>query len=156
VDRAEATQYAGDVGFLPTDPGPDSKEFSMRTSLSSASTEAHLSRRTFLAATTAAVTLGGASRSVPVARALGAEPRPEWRNKHEGMAYRQLGRTGMMISEVVCGGDPIKLDNYKHLELALEMGLNYLDMAPQYNGGKPSRPTASCWPRSRAGGRRCS
>src|SRR5437879_1791539 len=82
VDRAEATQYAGDVGFLPTGPGPDSKEFSMRTSLSSASTEAHLSRRTFLAATTAAVTLGGASRSVPVARALGAEPRPEWRNKH--------------------------------------------------------------------------
>jgi len=54
----------------------------------------------------------------------------EWRNRQTGMAYRQLGRTGLMISEVICGGDPIKLDNYQHLSLALEMGLNYLDMAP--------------------------
>jgi len=55
------------------------------------------------------------------------------------MAYRRLGRTGLMVSEVVCGGDPIKLDNYKHLERALEMGLNYLDMAPAYNRGDTER-----------------
>ena len=55
------------------------------------------------------------------------------------MAYRRLGRTGLMISEVVCGGDPITLENYKHLELALEMGLNYLDMAPAYNKGDTER-----------------
>jgi aryl-alcohol dehydrogenase-like predicted oxidoreductase len=55
------------------------------------------------------------------------------------MAYRRLGRTGLMISEVVCGGDPITLDNYRHLELALEMGLNYLDMAPSYNRGDTER-----------------
>jgi aryl-alcohol dehydrogenase-like predicted oxidoreductase len=51
------------------------------------------------------------------------------------MAYRRLGRTGLMISEVVCGGDPIRSDNYEHLNLALEKGLNYLDMAPAYGRG---------------------
>ena len=55
------------------------------------------------------------------------------------MSYRKLGRTGMMISEVVSGGDPITLENYKQLELALEMGLNYLDMAPAYNQGNCER-----------------
>jgi aryl-alcohol dehydrogenase-like predicted oxidoreductase len=40
-----------------------------------------------------------------------------------------------MISEIVCGGDPIRSDNYKHVHLALEMGLNYLDMAPAYGNG---------------------
>jgi aryl-alcohol dehydrogenase-like predicted oxidoreductase len=59
----------------------------------------------------------------------------EWRNKQPGMAYRRLGRTGMMISEVVCGGDPVGTKNYEHLNLALEMGLNYLDMAPAYGDG---------------------
>lgn len=59
----------------------------------------------------------------------------EWRNKQPGMAYRRLGRTGLMISEVISGGDPISTDNYKHLDLALEMGLNYLDMAPAYGDG---------------------
>jgi len=59
----------------------------------------------------------------------------EWRNRQPGMAYRKLGRTGLMISEVVSGGDPIGSSNYKHLELAIEMGLNYLDMAPAYGNG---------------------
>jgi aryl-alcohol dehydrogenase-like predicted oxidoreductase len=40
-----------------------------------------------------------------------------------------------MISEIVCGGDPISTSNYQHLHLALEMGLNYLDMAPAYGNG---------------------
>lgn len=64
-----------------------------------------------------------------------ADASPEWRNRQPGMAYRQLGRTGLMISEVVCGGDPVRSDNYEHLNLALEMGLNYLDMAPAYGNG---------------------
>jgi aryl-alcohol dehydrogenase-like predicted oxidoreductase len=59
----------------------------------------------------------------------------EWRNKQPGMAYRRLGRTGLMISEVVSGGDPISSSNYRQLDLALEMGLNYLDMAPAYGNG---------------------
>ncbi len=59
----------------------------------------------------------------------------EWRNKQAGMAYRRLGRTGMMISEVISGGDPIRSGNYQHLNLAVEMGLNYFDMAPAYGNG---------------------
>ena len=60
---------------------------------------------------------------------------PEWRNKVEGMAYRQLGRTGMMISEVVNGGDPVRSKTFKQVEMALERGVNYLDMAPAYGNG---------------------
>ena len=59
----------------------------------------------------------------------------EWRNKQPGSALPPLGRTGLMISEVVSGGDPIASNNYEHLNLALEMGLNYLDMAPAYGNG---------------------
>lgn len=60
----------------------------------------------------------------------------EWRNKRPGMRYRQLGRTGFMISEIVCGGDPISPDNYKHVITAFEMGLNYFDTAPAYGHGR--------------------
>jgi len=59
----------------------------------------------------------------------------EWRNKQPGMSYRRFGRTNLMISEIVSGGDPISSSNYEHLNLALEMGLNYLDMAPAYGNG---------------------
>jgi aryl-alcohol dehydrogenase-like predicted oxidoreductase len=41
----------------------------------------------------------------------------------------------MMISEVLSGGDPIRSSNWEHLNLALEMGMNYLDMAPAYGRG---------------------
>lgn len=61
---------------------------------------------------------------------------PEWRNRQPGMAYRQLGRTGMMISEVVCGGDPVRLGNTRPVEIAIERGLNYLDMAAAYGNGE--------------------
>lgn len=68
------------------------------------------------------------------ADALSTDPTAncEWRNKQPGMAYRRLGRTNLMISEIISGGDPIRTGNYEHLSLALEMGLNYLDMAPAY------------------------
>jgi aryl-alcohol dehydrogenase-like predicted oxidoreductase len=59
----------------------------------------------------------------------------EWRNRNEEMSYRMLGRTGMMISEVVSGGDPVRSDNYQQVHYALEKGLNYLDMAPAYGKG---------------------
>ena len=100
-------------------------------------------RRSFLLAGTAAMALGA---SPPANAANPEEPgRPadeapaEWRNKQAGMAYRRLGRTGLMISEVVCGGDPITLRELQAPGAALEMGLNYLDMAPAYNGGDTER-----------------
>lgn len=104
--------------------------------------EAGSNRRTFLHAGTAALLLGGAGSLARPAEARAEkadDSSEEWRNKQPEMSYRRLGRTGMMISEVVCGGDPITLENYKHLELALEMGLNYLDMAPAYNKGDTER-----------------
>ena len=100
-------------------------------------------RRDFLRAGTAALAL--AAGSAANAGNLQDPGRPadeasgDCRNQQAGMAYRRLGRTGMMISEVVCGGDPITLQNYKHLERALERGLNYLDMAPAYNNGDTER-----------------
>ncbi len=96
-------------------------------------------RRDFLRTGTTAVAASAAGRLVEAASLApgesGAGANVEWRNKQAGMVYRKLGRTGMMISEVVSGGDPVKLDNYKQLELAIEMGLNYLDMAPAYHRG---------------------
>jgi aryl-alcohol dehydrogenase-like predicted oxidoreductase len=62
--------------------------------------------------------------------------KPEWRNRQAGMAYRQLGNTGLMISEVVNGGDPVRLGNLRMTEIAMERGLNYLDMAPAYGNGE--------------------
>jgi aryl-alcohol dehydrogenase-like predicted oxidoreductase len=61
--------------------------------------------------------------------------KPEWRNKQEGMAYRQLGRTGFMVSELVFGTERITPENVKPLEVAFERGINYFDTAPQYGRG---------------------
>jgi aryl-alcohol dehydrogenase-like predicted oxidoreductase len=62
--------------------------------------------------------------------------KPEWRNRQSGMAYRQLGNTGLMISEVLNGGDPVRLNNLHTAEIAMERGVNYLDMAPAYGRGE--------------------
>lgn len=100
-----------------------------------------MTRRALLQAGTAAVALGGALAGTPelAQAAPQGETGVEWRNKQGGMAYRRLGRTGLMISEVISGGDPITLQNYRHLEKALDRGLNYLDMAPAYNNGDTER-----------------
>ena len=60
----------------------------------------------------------------------------EWRNRQHGMSYRRLGRTGYMVSEIVMGGNTIAPDNNKHVEMAVEMGLNYFDTSPAYGGGR--------------------
>ena len=60
----------------------------------------------------------------------------EWRNRQPGMAYRRLGRTGYMVSEIVMGGNTISPKNNKHVAMAIDMGLNYLDTSPAYGGGK--------------------
>jgi aryl-alcohol dehydrogenase-like predicted oxidoreductase len=91
-------------------------------------------RRDFLRQAAALGLALGASRQV-IHAAAGRAGDPEWRNKQPEMTYRRLGRTGLMVSEVVSGGDPIRTDNYEHLNLAIDMGLNYLDMAPSYGRG---------------------
>jgi aryl-alcohol dehydrogenase-like predicted oxidoreductase len=76
--------------------------------------------------------MGGVGPGGPVLAAA----EPEWRNRQAGMKYRRLGRTGFMVSEIVFGGDPVAPDNHRHVELAVERGLNYLDTAPAYGQGK--------------------
>jgi len=60
---------------------------------------------------------------------------PEWRNKQDGMFYRQLGRTGLIVSELVYGTERNNPDNLRPVEIALERGINYFDTAPSYNKG---------------------
>lgn len=70
------------------------------------------------------------------ADAAPAKAKGEWRNKTAGVAYRQLGRTGYMISEVVMGGNTISPKNHDHVLMAIDLGLNYLDTAPAYGNGQ--------------------
>ncbi len=99
-----------------------------------------MDRRTFLGSAAVGTTWAACGASPTWGQAAPAtappsQPALEWRNRQPGMAYRQLGRTGMMVSEVVNGGDPVRSDNYEHLHLAIDKGLNYLDMAPAYGQG---------------------
>ncbi len=87
-------------------------------------------RRNFLTYAGAAAASGIAARGP----AAGAPP-AEWRNKQSGMAYRRLGRTGFMISEIVMGGNEISPARYEHVLEAVDRGLNYLDTAPAYGRG---------------------
>ncbi len=98
-----------------------------------------LDRREFLKGSLAAA--GGTAAALGGARRVGASgsdspSEGEWRNRQAGMRYRRLGRTGFMVSEIVQGGDPVSPDNRRHVEMAVERGLNYLDTAPVYAGGK--------------------
>jgi hypothetical protein len=97
-----------------------------------------LGRRAFLKSSLAmgaAAVLPATTGLIPASSAAPAVE-PEWRNRQACMKYRRLGRTGFMVSEVVCGGDPIAPDNHRHVEMAVERGLNYLDTAPAYGQGK--------------------
>lgn len=91
------------------------------------------SRRRFLQAS-----VGSAVAASLAPRAsLAQEPdQLEWRNRSEKMRYRKLGRTGLMVSEIVMGGNEINPDNYEHVLLALDSGLNYLDTSPAYGKGQ--------------------
>lgn len=100
----------------------------------------HINRRKFIS-TGAAFSLGipflgKVSATNKLAPELKPLINPEWRNRQAGMAYRRLGNTGLMISEVVNGGDPVRLGNLRTTEIAMERGLNYLDMAPAYGRGE--------------------
>ena len=88
-----------------------------------------------------------AAISFPVAGSLSAEKpnntetgkfninTPEWRNRQEEMFYRRLGRTGLMVSELVYGTERNNPDNIRPVEIAFERGINYFDTAPSYNKG---------------------
>ncbi len=83
---------------------------------------------------------GGSAAALAVAleakAASKSEAAGEWRNRNPDMAHRRLGRTNYMVSEIVCGGNTIAPDNFRHVEEAIERGLNYLDTAPAYGRGR--------------------
>ena len=96
-----------------------------------------VSRRNVLkAGCSAAAGIALSSNMIPEKASAAQSPdntRPaEWRNRQPGMAYRRLGRTGYMVSEIVMGGNTISPDNNKHVEMAIDRGLNYLDTSPAY------------------------
>ncbi len=101
-------------------------------------------RREFLKHSIAVAAGAGVANSMNLGHAMSAgAPEDEWRNKQSGMRYRRLGRTGYMISEIVCGGNPVSPTNYRHAELAIDLGLNYLDTAPAYGDGESEKGYAN-------------
>ncbi len=95
-----------------------------------------MGRRRFLTVNAAAAAGLAASPKNAAAATAGTEIEPEWRNRQPEMAYRRLGRTGYMVSEIVMGGNTIAPDNNRHVEMAVERGLNYFDTSPAYGGGR--------------------
>lgn len=76
------------------------------------------------------------------AAALAAPSDAVWRNRQSGMAYRRLGRTNFMVSEFVFGTLPARPDKYEEMEVAIDLGLNYLDTAAEYAKGLSEQAVA--------------
>src|SRR5437667_11648477 len=97
-----------------------------------------MSRREFMKTSTAfAAGAGLANRAaaMPTQAEQESAGSAEWRYRNTEMGYRRLGCTGLMVSEIVCGGDPIKSETIHHVAGAIGMGLNYLDTSPVYDVG---------------------
>ena len=103
-------------------------------------------RRSFLAATTVAVSGLSAARGAVAAEgdSTAARSDSEWRNKQSGMAYRRLGKTNLMISEIVFGGLTIRTreGGWEFLETGIELGMNYIDTASAYNNQESEQAIA--------------
>src|SRR5262245_48804400 len=98
------------------------------------------SRRDFLKQATLAA--GGAAALPALAAAAGqvapaapaAGPGPSSPTAPSTMRRRVLGRTGLEVSEIGFGGFPI--DDAAILKYALDQGINYVDTAHCYRGGR--------------------
>ena len=105
--------------------------------------ERKLSRRDALKRGTAIIGMDivGASTATGLEKACAASARQkmEWKNRQPGIGYKRLGRTGYMLSRIVMGGNTIAPDNNKHVEMAVEMGLNYFDTSPHYGRGNSEK-----------------
>ncbi len=101
-----------------------------------ASSRDSLSRRSFLRR--AALATGAAAAAPLAAGALSAgapAPGPAPTAKERSpMQYRTLGRTALRVSEIGFGGFPI--DDPEVVRYALDHGVNYVDTAHCYRGGR--------------------
>lgn len=102
-------------------------------------TDRNWNRREFLTASASAALATGLAQK---AYAAPADAKGEWRNKQESMAYRRLGKTNFMVSEIVMGGVNINLDTWEHVLPAMDQGLNYLDTSSNYGRGNSERAFA--------------
>jgi hypothetical protein len=63
---------------------------------------------------------------------------PEWKQDWKGArvkGYRQLGRTGWKVSDIVLGTGRIRGEDGEQIaRLAIERGVNYFDTSPDYSG----------------------
>ena len=92
-----------------------------------------VSRRGFLKTTGAAVAGGGFAGTVHDASADEYRPKQDI----EIRAHRALGRTGFSVSDIGFGGG--FLNNTNVMEVALDMGVNYIDTAEHYSNGQSER-----------------
>jgi 1-deoxyxylulose-5-phosphate synthase len=65
------------------------------------------------------------------------------------MEYRQLGRTGVMVSPLCLGamnfgGPTTEVDSFEIINHALESGFNFIDTANVYNAGESERIVGKC------------
>lgn len=103
-----------------------------------------MDRRTFIASA-GATAAWAATGNLTQAQTLEPGPEVEWRNRTSGMAYRQLGRTRLMVSEIVFGGLTVRTDpeQWEYLETGIDLGINYIDSASAYNRGDSERGIAN-------------
>jgi aryl-alcohol dehydrogenase-like predicted oxidoreductase len=85
-----------------------------------------MKRRAFLQCSAAGLAAGAASAAAKA---------PEWRNRQPRMQYRRLGRTEFRISAITFGTQQVRPGQTQPVEVAIDMGLNYLDTAAAYGKG---------------------
>ncbi len=113
-----------------------------------------MSRREFIRAGAAAAAAAGIAASVPGGALFGEEakkeePKPEWKNKQDCMKYRRLGRTNLMVSEIGFGAMGLMETNCTIVFDAMEKGVNYIDTASSYVGGRSEKALADVVKKSR-------
>ncbi len=102
-----------------------------------------INRRAFIAAASATAAIASTGK-LSYGQSKSPGPNVEWRNRQSGMGYRRLGKTELMISEIVCGGLVVKDERgkWEFLETAIDKGINYIDTASNYNRGGSERGVA--------------
>ncbi|MCK7524092.1 MAG: hypothetical protein MZV64_43920 [Ignavibacteriales bacterium] len=63
--------------------------------------------------------------------------RPRAGRAKNGMAYRRLGRTGLLVSEISLGSSP--LPDPDLLRAIIDRGVNYIDTSHNYDNGNAER-----------------